>query len=284
MLWLLFCVFSQNDPIAAQDSRPLFFNPFNQTVDSLKNPVKVIDPVFQPRLPFFQKADVSQRPEKPAHFESKEEYFYYLMFILFFIGFIIKSYPKYFSDMSRVLFRAGFRQKSIRDQLSQNKQASLILNFIFFLVGGTFLYLIAVTKGVEIAGEWYSLLAICIVFITTVYTFKFIGLYLAKWLFGYRDSMEAYIFIVFFLNKVAGLALIPFIIFLWIGHPSLYPYLITLSFIMLVLFYVYRYRLIFPILNSNTRISGWHFFIYLCSFEILPLLIVSKILLSYINA
>lgn len=247
------------------------------------SPLMPVDSVFFPVWRIADNPVTNTRQAVPFASPQNNLVFYLLLALLLFLGGLIKIFPKYFQDLYRVMVKAGFRQKSIRDQLVQNNMASMLLNLVFFMSSGTFLFLLA-RRQQWIQGEhWIGFMLLSIAFVAALYGVKYIGLVLARWLFGYREAMDTYIFVVFYLNKVLGLLLLPAVVLLWLGNPSVHAPVLTLSLLLLGLVFVYRYRLILPLVRSLTGISVGHFLLYLFGFEVLPIILLSKILLNYVN-
>jgi hypothetical protein len=254
-------------------------------VDSCKNPANFIEvhPAFLPKPP--QKHNNSQLSKKtavsfsPASFDF---YFYLLCGLLLFLGFTLRAFPKYYTDLYRVFSQSGFRQKSIRDQLLQNKVASLGLNTIFFLSGGIYIYLIATYNGLMPKGIWYFHIFICVSFLMVIYGVKYIALVIGGWIFSAKELVTSYNFLVFFVNKITGLVLLPVIVVLWLGNQVLHPFFAVASLILVSLLFLYRYFLILPMVRNRSGVSSLHFFIYLCTFEILPIMVLVKYLINFL--
>lgn len=253
--------------------------------DSCINPATIINPLFFPK--YGQKQPVSVvtiRTGKPFSPPSSDTYFYVLCGLFLFVGISFRAFPKYFSDLYRVFMRSGFRQKSIRDQLVQNKMASLGLNAIFFVTGGIFIYLISRYEMLIPSGIWYSQVLICIVFLLSVYLVKYFSLMAGGWVFSSRELVENYSFLVFFVNKIAGLFLLPAVVILWLGSTEVHPVVVVVSFIIISFLYLYRYFLILPMVRNKSGVSSFHFFLYLCTFEILPIMLLVKFLVNFLNS
>jgi hypothetical protein len=52
---------------------------------------------------------------------------------------------------------------------------------------------------------------------------------------------------------------------------------------MVVFFYGYRFIVSFGPVRKEIKVNGFHFFLYLCAFEIAPLLLIYKLLLGYLE-
>ena len=96
-------------------------------------------------------------------------------------------------------------------------------------------------------------------------------------------TVDIYLFVVFMTNKVIGSLLLPFLVLITFSGPLLTEIGITLSIIMVCLFYVYRFIAGYAALHKEIKISGLHFILYLCAFEIAPLLLIYKVLVTYLE-
>jgi hypothetical protein len=207
---------------------------------------------------------------------SGEAFFYILSGLLLILGLIRKAFPKYFADLFSLFFRVTFRQQSIRDQLLQNAWPSLLLNILFFFSGGLFLTLLSQYYGWQTTyGFWYSLL-FWAGLLLAIYGLKLIAMQALSWLFHLREAGKTYSFVVFLINKVMGVVLLPFIIFLGLGPASWKPVVVTLAFIVLAGLFLYRYTISYPSVKNTVKLNRFHFIIYLWALEIVPLLLIYK--------
>jgi hypothetical protein len=199
------------------------------------------------------------------------------------LGIIRMAFSKYFADLIRLFTKTTIQQKSLREQLLQNRLASLLMNLFFCLSAGTFLFQLARYKNwLPDNGIWWQQLLMCVGLIAAVYVVKYIGTAISGWLFGFRELAEAYNFMVFLVNKVVGILLLPATIALALGVPDLQAICLVASLFGLGFLFLYRYILAIPLLRQHVRIIPIHFFLYLCAFEIIPVLIVYKVMLSII--
>lgn len=284
MLFAGFLFFlSCNNHVSGQPGNPAF-NMLKGANDSSLNPATPLDLLFYPK--YGQKHPdpvIKVRSGQPFSPATADTYFYILCGLLLFVGISLRAFPKYYSDLYRVFIRSGFRQKSIRDQLVQNKLASLGLNMIFFITGGIFIYLISKYEMVIPLKNWYFQVLVCIGFLFGVYLVKFLSLKAGGWVFSAGELVDNYAFLVFFVNKIAGLFLIPVVILLWLGSSIVHPVIMVISFIVITLLFLYRYFLILPMVRNKSGVSSFHFFLYLCTFEILPILLLVKFLVNFLN-
>ena len=214
--------------------------------------------------------------------ESKDNIFYLLAGVLFFIAFTRILFPKYFHNTFRLFFQTSFRQKQTRDQLLQQSLGSLLLNILFFFSSALYLTLVLEHYHITIFPFW-ELLLYALIFIAALYTGKFLFLRFAGWIFNAGEGAETYIFIVFLINKIIGVMLIPFILVIAFADESLVEASVSASVILLLMLFLYRYFVSLKSFRSDLHINPFHFFLYLCGVEIVPLLVIGKAVFNYID-
>ena len=216
-----------------------------------------------------------------VEFKGKEILFYALIALLLFFALIRYLYPKYIIDLFRVTFRTTLKQRQISEQLVQSPVPSLLLNF-FFLVSAS-LYISFLLQRYELTRDinfWFMCLY-CFAALTVIYLMKFLSLKLSGWLFNISSTTDDYIFIVFIINKIIGIFLLPFLILLAFSEGGIYDAAFTLSYIGVFLLLAYRFILSYGLVRNQIRLNPFHFFLYLCAFEIVPLLLIYKALMLW---
>ncbi len=214
-------------------------------------------------------------------FKGKEILFYTLVALLLFFAFIKFSFPKYLGDLFRVAFRTTLKQRQIGEQLIQTPLPSLLLNFFFLLSAS--LYISFVLQHYRLAADYnfWLLYLYCFVALAVIYIIKFLSLKFSGWLFNITPTTDGYIFIVFMINKIIGIYLLPFLILLAFTDNNLYEVAFALSYIGIFALLAYRFILSYGLVRNQIRVNPFHFFLYLCAFEIVPLLLIYKALLLW---
>lgn len=77
-----------------------------------------------------------------------------------------------------------------------------------------------------------------------------------------------------------GILLIPLLLLVAFSSQSLVQSAYTLGWILIILVFVYRYIVSFSIIRNKIALNAFHFFIYLISVEIIPLLLIYKLLMK----
>lgn len=213
---------------------------------------------------------------QPRKRNNQAPLFYLMAGVIFMFGIFKSVYSRYFSTLFRVFFNSSLRQSQLTDQLLQAKLPSLFFNVIFLVSSGVYVYILFQRyEYFNREFNWY-MLGICVTVITGIYLFKYLILKFIGWLTGHTVEADTYIFVVFLINKIIGICLLPVIIVL---SFSVYPvtYIFELaSFIMIGVLLLLRYIRSYSLLQSKLKVSRFHFLLFIFSFEILPLFLIYK--------
>ena len=214
---------------------------------------------------------------------GKELLFYLLVFLLIIFGFLRNAFPKYFSDLFQLFFRTTLKQRQIREQLMQTLLPSLLMNGFFVISAGLYITFLLRYFNLNPVDNFWLLFLYCCVGLSVAYLVKFLGLKISGWVFNMAEVANSYIFIVFIVNKMIGILLLPFLVLLAFTTGNIYAVSITLSWCLVAGLLVYRFILVFAAIRNQVKVNPFHFFLYLCAFEIAPLLLVYKGLLQFFN-
>ena len=275
MIFFCFCFSSLNS--SAQDSvvsepAPIKTDFVTEFVRQLSN---------HPYYNFFGKAEV--RTEIKRNVESNDLMFYVLVGLLFYFALIKTLFGKYVNNLIAIFLRITLKQQQLREQLLQAPLPSLMLNVLFLLSGGFYASLLLDYYKSSFTENFWLQTAYCILMLALIYLTKFIVLKAAGWIFRITKATDTYIFIVFLVNKMLGIILLPFIVLYVFQPPPVQQVLVTLSLMFIIFLFAYRYIFSFLPLKTEIKMNLLHFFIYLCAFEIAPLLLIYKVLLTIVE-
>jgi hypothetical protein len=214
-------------------------------------------------------------------FYGKETFFYIFITLLLLFAFLKQSFPKYFNDLFRLLFRNTLKQRQIREQLIQTPLPSLFLNIFFAVNGGLYIDILLHHYGHVPVESFWLLCLYCSLGLSAIYAVKFVGLKISGWLFNMKEAADSYIFVVFVINKVLGIFLLPFSILLSFMQGDIYSVALVLSWCGVGVLLIYRFILTYASVRNQVRLNPFHFFLYFCAFEIAPLLLIYKALLFF---
>lgn len=161
----------------------------------------------------------------------------------------------------------------------QTPLPSLLLNGFFVVSTGLYITFLLEHFGLNPLDNFWLLYFYCCLGLSVIYLVKFLGLKLSGWVFNLRETTDAYIFIVFIINKMIGILILPFLILLAFTSKGIYSIGITLSYCMVGALLIYRFILTFSTIRNQVKVNPFHFFLYLCAFEVAPLLLIYKALM-----
>jgi Domain of unknown function (DUF4271) len=217
---------------------------------------------------------------EPSSFDGV---FYMLVAVLFFYALVKLFFGKYLANLMTLFFKASIRQQQLREQVLQSPFPSLLLNILFIFSSGLYAaFLLGYFRYGNPEKFWIHFL-FCAVLLAILYLSKFVVLKITGWIFNINRAVDTYLFVVFLTNKIIGILLLPFLVLIAFSGPLLTEIGVTLSILMICLFYIYRFIASYSTLRKEIKISGLHFFLYLCAFEIAPLLLIYKVLVTYLE-
>jgi hypothetical protein len=258
----------------------------------------ITDTVIQPAQPLkvetFRKA-IAAHPYfnfsgKPLHITTEEKkrdgnepMFYALIGLLLFFSMIRLGFDKYLQNLLTLFFRVTMRQQQLREQLLGAPLPSLLLNFLFVLNMGMYLAFVAEdNQFLERMNFWVKSLY-GMLLVTAIYLVKFVVLKILGWIFNATNATDTYTFVVFLVNKMIGIFLLPLIVVMSFASPALLSVLLVVSYVMLGGFFIYRFLIAFRPIRNEIKVNRFHFFLYLCAFEIAPLMLIYKVLLNFVE-
>jgi hypothetical protein len=214
---------------------------------------------------------------------SKDSFFYLLVAILFYFALIRIFFEKYFNNLMTLFFRVSLRQQQIREQVLQTPLPSLLLNILFVISAGLYACYLLHYSRLGAGVRFWVLYLNCMLLLGTIYFVKFLVLKFIGWVFSISRATDIYIFIVFLVNKMLGIFLLPFLIVITFSGPQLREVFITISLAMIFVLWTYRILASYRPVHNEIKLTPFYFFLYLCAFEIAPLLLIYKVLLTYLE-
>lgn len=214
---------------------------------------------------------------------SKDSLFYLILGILFYFALVRIFFEKYFHNLMTLFFRVSLRQQQIREQVLQTPLPSLLLNILFVISGGLYAaFMLHFSKYAAHINFWLLYLD-CVAGLIVIYLLKFVVLKFCGWVFNISRATDTYIFVVFLVNKMLGIFLLPFLIVITFSGQQIREIFVTISLVMVFVLLMYRVLAAYRPVRNEIKLNPFYFFLYLCAFEIAPLLLIYKVLLSYLE-
>ncbi len=211
---------------------------------------------------------------------GKDELFYILAGLVLFAALVKVSYPKYFQNVFRQFFQTSLRQKQTPEQIVQGYVPGFLLNLLFCMVGGMCIALYAMQHPQQklLDGPLWLTITFSAAVLACVYLLKYLVTFFTGWVFNVKEAAGTYSFIVFLVNRIIGIILLPVLILQAFYNGPVQTVMFTIAGCTVVLLLIYRYALSLTVIGKNLKVSALHFFIYLCAVELMPLLVIYKVL------
>lgn len=216
------------------------------------------------------------------HIQGDEWLFYLLLFFVFLFAMVRQFFPRYTDTLFTLFFRATMRQQQLREQMLQAPVPSFLLNLLFLFTGGLYTVLLARYYKVLESIEFWWLWIYAVGVLTAIYLGKFLVLKTIGWVLRMSRASDVYIFVVFLVNKMAGIFLVPVLFLMAFPPENWRSVVVVISLFGFGALLLYRFFVSYRLVRSEIKLNLFHFFIYLCAFEIAPLLLIYKALLTIV--
>lgn len=214
--------------------------------------------------------------------QSKDELFYLTIGILLLLALIRVGFPSYYERLFQYFFQTSIRQRQTRDRLFQEQIAAVGLNLLFFIVMGTLITLLAIWRGWFI-GNFWMLWAASTGLLCIIYAGKYVFLQMVGWVLNNREAMRSYIFVVNLVNKTLAILMLPLLILVAFSTAPLVESSLRIAFMVIIAAFVYRYAVSFTLIRNKMALNAFHFLLYFISLEVIPLLVILKLLFKKLN-
>ncbi|PQJ10833.1 hypothetical protein CJD36_012750 [Flavipsychrobacter stenotrophus] len=216
------------------------------------------------------------------NWESQTSDFYLLLSLCLLLGVIRYIDQRYFVNLWSAFWNPTLSNRQLKDQLQGAGFLNLLMNVFFAISVGSYMYYVVKFYTPQHSGVIPSSLLIIMLIVGTaiIYTSKYLAVRFSGWAFRVEGVTEHYLFNVFLINKILAIVLIPFIIILAFADASVARQMIVVSFIAGGLLLLNRYIRSWQVFGSFFQYSKFHFFMYLCASELLPLAVLMKLLVK----
>lgn len=223
---------------------------------------------------------------KPHTFHDRTADFLVVTVLIALLGIFRITNPGYFRNLFRAFRNPTLSTRQLKDQLRQNSAATLAMDIFFCISLGLYLFFLlsythrqgplsSYPPGIVILG--------CILLFIVVYSIRFLFLKFTGWVFRIPEITDNYTFNVFLINKIMGIVLIPFTIVLAFGQGAWVQVALLVSGIVVLILLLNRYLRSGVAFGYFLKFSKFHFFMYLCASELLPLAVLVKLFSGWLN-
>jgi hypothetical protein len=238
---------------------------------------------FKPVSPIFLNAGNKLKPEHthplPSNKENTDWIFFTLLISCGAFIWVKVFYRKIFEQIVQAFFNNRITNQIVRDENILIQKASVLLTIIFNLVFSLFLYKVSTffEWNPDYLGSGFNRFLVFALAVSFIYTIKLLTLKVIGNIFKIDKAIAVYIFNIFLINNLLGIALIPVLIF--VSFSKLYTLdAIYLGLGLTALSFFYRIVRGWLIGLTSSGFSLLYLFLYLCALEIAPLLVFYKLL------
>jgi hypothetical protein len=218
----------------------------------------------------------------PHAFVSQTADFYLLLLLCILLGLIRYMDTRYFINLWRAFFNPTLSNRQLKEQLQGSGLPNLLMNIFFAFAAGAYIYYVVRFFTPHHSGVIPPSLLIIMLISGTglIYLAKYAAVRFSGWAFRVEGITEHYLFNVFLINKVLGITLLPFVIILAFADHQWAGQVVVVSFIVCGILLLNRYIRSWQVFGSFFQFSKFHFFMYLCASELLPLAVLMKLLVK----
>ncbi|MEM1319898.1 MAG: DUF4271 domain-containing protein [Bacteroidota bacterium] len=214
-------------------------------------------------------------PEQPTR--STSFLFWTILIMLIILTLSVSMYRSFIVRSYRAFTNENFLKLIHRDQGSIVKAPYLILYVSFFFNTAVFVYLVG-RHFESIGPDSFGLLFQLFGLVTAIFLTKHIVLKIIGATFPVNKELKLYSFTIVIFSIIIGLLLAPLNTLIAFAPTGMTPYLVFGTLLLVFLIYLFRtFRGLF-IAGRFITFQKFHFFMYLCTVEIAPLLILIKVI------
>lgn len=216
--------------------------------------------------------------------EFKTFEFFLLLGILVLFGVIRLMDHEVYNHLFKKFLNTSLSIRPLKNVFQYFKLSNYVLNVLFFLISGLYLYYIMARWGLHPEfiigqGHWLQML-FYISCVAVTYVVKLSFLSFVGYIFDMKKFSREYAFNILLVQQVMAVVLYPFLWMIVFMGTEMTKVGIVASIVIFALAFFNRYARSRDSIASLLKLNKFHFFIYLCTSEILPLLIIGKIMIG----
>lgn len=209
---------------------------------------------------------------------------HWIIYVFLFITLIYVVIRNAYSKTLSVVFQAYWNDRAISQFTRDDnffKLRNTVLYFILFAtVYGLLIKVFLNSLDVQLRSSAYDEYVFITLFVMAFYAAKFLLMKLSGYVFSIQKLMSGYLSVISISNFIYAIFLIPMLIlhyYLADNYAVWVFYLIMISFCFNT---VYKYLRTANFIINNFQFPKFYLFLYLCTLEIMPLLIIYKVFLA----
>jgi hypothetical protein len=264
-------------------SRDLKLISHQHVTDSTENFQSLLSPGVPPTPSFFTSHQLKTQGIRPLPFRQYQPDWILGLLLTCFIllAWVQVFYRRRLRQIIMAPFSKRFLSQLVRDGDLFSERIALATGIIYLISTSLLifeLYELILLKDTGRVLQGFTLFAMISICVLGFWVFKIVLIRFLSFIFRTRQTTREYILNILIFNILTGIFLLPLLIFALYLKSIIFLWVCMLIF---ALFFLFRFTRGFLIGISITKFSYLFLFVYLCSLEILPLVILIKIVLRY---
>jgi hypothetical protein len=241
---------------------------------------------YKPSSVFIEKNKVDISSAKTILFEPNSDHRTHLNWALL-LGLIsislilvIKTnYRKFMDQVGNALINFQLAEKTLREKNILARRAYFMLNLNYILMFSLFILLVLLSIDFKLPHKYYLDYLIIFSGLSILILIRLGIIYLNGFLFQMMPATLEYIHNIFLINKNLGIIFLPVLFSSIYTPPQVSKILLSTGFILLFLATLLKIVRGFQIIIKN-RVLLFYSILYLCTLELLPLVLGSKLIIA----
>ncbi len=202
-----------------------------------------------------------------------------MVFSIMILGYLYSAFNSRFNTFIKSVFVSRFASQSSREERSLTHPVSFFLSLNFILISSLFILQLISSKVFFDSGIEFSFFSFLILMtlVFLVYFIKIIVLKVFAYFTAKQEIISEYIFILFLVNHFLGVALLPIVVLIAYGPTSFINGIVYVGAIFFLGAFVFRIGRGISAVLVNRESTLFYLILYLCTLEILPLIIGIKL-------
>lgn len=207
--------------------------------------------------------------------------FFIALLVLLILGLLKQMFPQYLENLFSVFNVFGASRKAQKGQLENDSKASLGF-YVVYLINLAFVSFTAVRLFIP-EGRYttLSMIGIASLSVLVVVGVKSLLTAFVAWIFKQDDLAKVYRFNNSIVNEFTGMFLLPVSLLLLLTQGKVHHILATIALLILAISLIFKYLRNSSLIISLLRIDFLHFLLYLCAFEIVPIVVLLKMVVGH---
>lgn len=245
-------------------------NPF----DVLEQPTIIANPVPTEKT--------NTKSVEESSDSSKNYLVWVFLFLLLFFTSVVSLSRQRLEQSYKSFLNDNFARQSHRSNQGSFSLAYALLYLLFLLNAGIFIFFLTQYYNLEIPGNFKYLVLFCLA-TGLVFIGKHFLLFLVGNIFPIDKEIKLYSFTIMIFSIILGIVLLPLNILIAFAPVGLTKMFVWGGLGAILAFYIFRSLRGLAIGSKYLMLHKFHFLLYLCAIEILPIIILLKFSLKGIN-